>query len=508
MLALAVPLSLVALVAARLHHSRVPEDPYAFPKYRVSFLNGLPLLNQTAQRWLVDGLRGGEAEFLDQPWQGSPWPANPLKGIESSDDALPDPALAQDAKYTLQQMKLGPKSSYLCLIPPPPKETPPVEEAPTEVATPVHSWALLQPLSGTCLYHRQGWFTYSYCHNSHVRQFHELHHQQIPSTGEYKPEEDPEWEAYMLGRAPPTLEAGAELTPAEVAAAANLELARGAGSRYLVQRWGEGTYCDKMGRKREVEIQFHCSMTMTDTILFVKETQTCHYVLHIATPRLCGEPGFKSRIDAEEDFIRCREVVGPEEYDRVDRELPEAAQPIKRARAQKKVLAPPPPAEASPKSKEDLKMVAHSDILRKALERILARQEGGAEGDSHLFVERLPDGEGDFVVEFVDIDVDDLALEDAGEFYDDTEGEGEGEGAGEPVLLGDDFADYEERLAEILRAAGRNLRRKGEKANSDSRSNPRSDASDDDEEAAEAAVAAGSGKGRAKGRAKKPREEL
>ena len=35
----------------------------------------------------------------------------------------------------------------------------------------------------------------------------------------------------------------------------NLELARGAGSRYLVQRWGDGTYCDKTGRKREVEIQ-------------------------------------------------------------------------------------------------------------------------------------------------------------------------------------------------------------------------------------------------------------
>lgn len=62
------------------------------------------------------------------------------------------PALAQDANYSLQQMKLGPKSSYLCLIPPPPRETPLVEEAPTEVATPVHSWALLQPLSGTCLY--------------------------------------------------------------------------------------------------------------------------------------------------------------------------------------------------------------------------------------------------------------------------------------------------------------------------------------------------------------------
>ena len=65
----------------------------------------------------------------------------------------------------------------------------------------------------------------------------------------------PKWEAYTLGRAPPTLDAGAELTTAEAAAAANLELARGAGSRYLVQRWGDGTFCDKMGRKRDVEVQ-------------------------------------------------------------------------------------------------------------------------------------------------------------------------------------------------------------------------------------------------------------
>lgn len=36
----------------------------------------------------------------------------------------------------------------------------------------------------------------------------------------------------------------------------NLELARqGAGQRYLVQRWGDGTICDKTGRPREIEIQ-------------------------------------------------------------------------------------------------------------------------------------------------------------------------------------------------------------------------------------------------------------
>lgn len=68
MLVLAVCLAAAAAASARLLHS-VPEDPYAFPKFRVAFLNGLPVLNETAQRWLTEGLRGGELEFLDQPWK-------------------------------------------------------------------------------------------------------------------------------------------------------------------------------------------------------------------------------------------------------------------------------------------------------------------------------------------------------------------------------------------------------------------------------------------------------
>ena len=97
-------------------------------------------------------------------------------------------------------------------------------------------------------------------------------------------------------------------------------------------------------------------MTMTDTILFVKETQTCHYVLHIATPRLCGEPGFRSRRDAhEEAYIRCREVVAsPEQLAQADRSLPEMSHPFKMPpRVQKPVIAPPPPDPAFPTSPDD-----------------------------------------------------------------------------------------------------------------------------------------------------------
>ena len=77
------PISLWTLVTARLHNSLVPEDPYAFPKYRVAFLNGLPVLNDTAQRWLQNGIPGGEAEFLEQPLdESTPWSTQAVKSID------------------------------------------------------------------------------------------------------------------------------------------------------------------------------------------------------------------------------------------------------------------------------------------------------------------------------------------------------------------------------------------------------------------------------------------
>ena len=90
-------------------------------------------------------------------------------------------------------------------------------------------------------------------------------------------------------------------------------------------------------------------MAMTDTILFVKEAKTCSYVLVIHTPRLCGEPGFKSRRDArEEAVICCREVVAGPEPSAAD--LPQGDHPYKHprrktslpaTRAQYSVVHPP-----------------------------------------------------------------------------------------------------------------------------------------------------------------------
>lgn len=77
------------VAAARLLHS-LPEDTYAFPKFKVAFLNHLPLLNETAERWLKEGLQGGELEFMDQPWSqdGVHFPPS-RKEIGSTDSTAP-----------------------------------------------------------------------------------------------------------------------------------------------------------------------------------------------------------------------------------------------------------------------------------------------------------------------------------------------------------------------------------------------------------------------------------
>ncbi|KAJ7219188.1 hypothetical protein GGX14DRAFT_590577 [Mycena pura] len=395
----------VAPAAARLFHS-LPEDPFAFPKYKVDFLSHLPLPPDTAKRWLAQGLRGGVREFLDQPWDDT-WHRPTLDGDEQvsfgvagEDASLPPQPPDVHDDYTLEHMKMG-ADEYLCLTPKPLEPPPPDEADDEEELTPAHSWSLLHPLSGTCLYHRQQWFTYSYCHNAEIRQFRELIKARSLTSGPHQPEEDPNWEAYTLGRAPAAPEPGADLTVAQQdALAANLELARSAGSRYLVQRWGDGTMCDKTGKPREVEVQFHCSMATTDTVAFVKEAKTCSYVLVVHTPRLCAEPGFMSNKDAaEQASISCREIVTAEPTDHSDAAfLPDSDHPHKYPR--RKPVLPLP--QAKPKdgtaAAADGTKGKYTDVLRKALDAIKGMQWQSGE----LEMEMLDDGDGNFIIQFID----------------------------------------------------------------------------------------------------------
>ncbi|KAL4068011.1 hypothetical protein J3A83DRAFT_4097720 [Scleroderma citrinum] len=407
-------LSSACLARARLLYSG-PEDLYAFPKSRVTFLNNLPVSNETAQHWLTHGLKGGEREFMGDSWEEGPWhPQSPLKEISGPevDSLQPGSHVSQlnAVDYTLEFMKIGPDNDFLCLVPPPRNASPVSEELDrNEVIR--NGWSLLQPLTGKCLYHRQTWFTYSYCHNHEIRQFKELPPNHPHAQGTYEPTEDPEWEAFTLGRAPTAPETDAEMAVADrIPYVANLEVGHGPGTRYLVQRWSDGTYCDKTGKPREVEVQFHCSMTMTDSILFVREAKTCSYVLVVQTPRLCGEPGFKSRMqNRDESLIRCRQIiesisvptVSSEEVTQLERrqtehDMDEFDFPIRLSNRESRFPIPSPAAVqasigADPSAKHD----SFNGILRRTMEALMNNPELQVltSNNQQVYLNRGDDGE-------------------------------------------------------------------------------------------------------------------
>ena len=176
-------------------------------------------------------------------------------------------------------------------------------------------------------------------------------------------------------------------------------------------------------------------MTMTDSIMFVKETKTCHYILVVNTPRLCGEPGFRSRIDHRDAaLIRCRQVVDAATLANADSSLPEADHPFR----QRPPVANHPPLDAAealssasvesdggdasqkvtePAAKDNAGALDHNDLLRRALEAILQKTGGnpqgndagaGADAGAGTGTPRVVVEDGEMVIEFIsEIDMND-----------------------------------------------------------------------------------------------------
>jgi protein OS-9 len=212
--------------------------------------------------------------------------------------------------------------------------------------------------------------------------------------------------------------------------------------------------------------------------MFVKETKTCHYNIVINTPRLCGEPGFKSRIDQrDEALIRCRQIVDAATLANADSSLPESDHPF-RQRRPPSANAPPldaaetPEAAAADSGDDDALSpkatdpdsdsedggagpLDRSEFLRRALEAILQKtglpHGDGAAGTAaaaapRVVVEEV--GDGEMVIEFIS------EIEDDGS---DTTADG---GAERRRRVADDISRMME-FEDALRAAGLDVRDEG-----------------------------------------------
>ncbi|GKT46585.1 protein OS-9 [Colletotrichum spaethianum] len=105
-------------------------------------------------------------------------------------------------KYEIMNMN---PSKYLCSIPILEPQTPEnhtatelakQEEARELAKASAHGWELLNELDGNCLYFMSGWWSYSFCYNRDVVQFHAL--PTVPNG--QPPVRDPHTTQYVLGR--------------------------------------------------------------------------------------------------------------------------------------------------------------------------------------------------------------------------------------------------------------------------------------------------------------------
>lgn len=138
-------------------------------------------------------------------------------------------------------------------------------------------------------------------------------------------------------------------------------------------------------------------MEMTDHILFVKETKICSYVLVIHTPRLCGEPGFKSRPAAEEQAqIRCREIVDKKPEDQA--KLPTVDHPTKVPMRKTVLPAPKSKMEKAADGSESKAEAFIDDLFRKTLEALVAEKKSSGGADKAA----VASSDEELIIEFVD----------------------------------------------------------------------------------------------------------
>lgn len=230
----------------------------------------------------------------------------------ASDEAPPDES---DAKtYELMSMS---QQKYLCSIPvlPPPKaenetanELAKAAEAKEHTRAAANGWDLLAGLDETCLYFGSGWWTYSFCHNREIVQYHAL---PTSPTADQPPRRDPRTMAFTLGREPAIPAASRQKAKSETSSdLLPAELQITGDQRYLVQKLERGDVCDLTGRERTIEVRYECVPgSKKDRIGYIKEVTICAYLMVIYTPKLCNDVAFLPREEPRANPISCRPVV-------------------------------------------------------------------------------------------------------------------------------------------------------------------------------------------------------
>lgn len=260
------------LASAAQHSFSVQDDLLAFPQYDIKFSEDFVSESQAqthlrSNEKLRDGANDAPPSEIEHYR-----PTNSKQGVSSQEDG--------DAKVEYEHMMLE-GQPYLCSIPQVAKmeqsssvnDTVSKQEEEKELARATdRGWELLSGMQGNCIYFISGWWSYRFCYNEGVRQFHQL----PPSRGVplFPPVEDPGIEGFTLGmyaheqkdQDAEVKKGGREHEVQSALDASSLatkkqkdsghgELVQRGESRYLVQKLDGGTKCDLTGKERRVEVQ-------------------------------------------------------------------------------------------------------------------------------------------------------------------------------------------------------------------------------------------------------------
>ena len=187
-------------------------------------------------------------------------------------------------------------------------------------------WELLQDMHGKpCLFYTTGWWSYSFCYNGQVKQFHSL---PAGANGApiWPPTEDPTTPTYVLGKFDEK-KVSQTISADDKTEEDPVRLQTQAETTYLVQQLDGGTACDLTGQDRKVEVQFHCNPQTTDRIGWIKETATCAYLMVVYTPRLCNDVAFLPPKATTAHAITCHEVLTTEEIEEWEQSKKQSTQP-------------------------------------------------------------------------------------------------------------------------------------------------------------------------------------
>ncbi|KAG6260930.1 hypothetical protein E4U49_004404 [Claviceps purpurea] len=301
------------LAAARSRSFSIHDDLLAFPQFAVVFAP-----NRVSEE---------QAHALVERSNQEPTYSADFSHATANDRyATMDAAAAQASRsadsdeitgYAYEILNMSPHR-YLCSIPmiQPPG---PVNETENALAkakedrehyrAAVKGWELINDLEDSCLYYASGWWSYSFCKNREITQFHAISvsaHNQVPKR-------DPNGQEYVLGQVP-SLPATAEDRQLNKrrnddvdAAPPRAELQIKDDQPYLVQRLEGGTICDLTGKERTVEVQYQCVPGLDhDRIGWIKEVVTCSYIMMVDTPRLCSDVAFQPPVEKTANPIRCQ----------------------------------------------------------------------------------------------------------------------------------------------------------------------------------------------------------